>query len=64
MRLNVVFAQVVGDCRTNVDRHDAHSHIERRQDLSFELLRHVQPRAGKAPGGVRRERWVSEHKQE
>ncbi|MOA54817.1 hypothetical protein D3C78_1785040 [compost metagenome] len=53
MRLNVVLAQVISDRRADVDGHNAHGHIKRSEDLPFKLLRHIQPRARKAPGGVR-----------
>ncbi|SAD60708.1 Uncharacterised protein [Enterobacter cloacae] len=61
MGFNVMFAQVVGDSRTDIEGHHPHRHIKRRQNLTFKLLRHIQPGAGKAPGGIWRKRWVSEH---
>ena len=59
MRFDVVFAKVIGNGGTDINGHDAHRHIKRRQDLAFKLLRHIQPGAGETPGGIRRKRWVS-----
>ncbi|CCJ91227.1 hypothetical protein BN132_3155 [Cronobacter turicensis 564] len=53
MRLHVVFAEVIGDSGADIDRHDPHRHIKRREDLPFKLFRQIQPRAGKAQRGVR-----------
>ncbi|SAH48086.1 Uncharacterised protein [Enterobacter hormaechei] len=61
MGFNVMFAEVVGDSRTDIKGHHPHRHIKRRQNLTFKLLRHIQPGASKTPGGIRRKRRVSEH---
>ena len=50
----VMLSEVIGDRGADVDRHDAHRHIERRQNTPFKLFCQIQPGASKSPGGIRR----------
>ena len=49
----VMLAEVIGDRGANVDRHNTHRHIERRQNSPFKLFCQIQPGAGKSPCGIR-----------
>ena len=64
MGLLIMLAEVIRDRGANVDRHNAHRHIKRRQNPPFKLFRQIQPGACKPPGGIRRKRRVGKDQQE